>query len=298
LITAKPLFDTLVILYLFLSGAAAGSLFVMSAWSLMFHRDDRRQSHHYRLKRAFKSLMARCYTISLVILVFSILCLLWDLGTPARALALFTKPHLTVITFGSYALLLELLIGLLLAITNLFDLSIVNGQARKTLEFVCCFCSCAIMIYTGVFLASNTSVPFWNTWVLVVLFFFSSLSAGISVVLLIDYFIKDQTILLRAARPLQKSHVAFLLAEALSLGAFLAIALANSAAHKSTALLLTPPMLSTTIVGVVGMGIIVPLVLELYTLKAKECRTIPLSDVVCLFGGLCLRYAIVLCGVH
>jgi formate-dependent nitrite reductase membrane component NrfD len=292
----KPLFGTLVTLYLFLGGAAAGSLFVMAAWSLMFHRNE--QKHHYRLQRAFKSLTTRCYTIGLVLLAFSILCLIWDLGTPERALSLFIKPHLTVITFGSYALLLELLIGIMLTIANLFDLSIINGRMRKVLESFCCFCSCGIMIYTGVFLASNLSVPFWNTWTLVALFFFSSLSAGISIVLLIDYFIKGQTLLLRAARPLQKAHVAFLSAETLSLAAFLVTTFSNPAAHKSAVLLIGADVLPIVVIGVFGMGIVIPLLLEVYTLKAKECRTIPVSDVVCLMGSLCLRYVIILCGVH
>jgi formate-dependent nitrite reductase membrane component NrfD len=268
----------------------------MSAWSLAFHRKG--HAPQYRLAQAFKSLMSRCYTISLGILAFSMLCLFWDLGTPAGALALFTKPHMTVITFGAYALLAELLICLALALTNLFDLSLVSGRMRKALEILCCLCSLAVMVYTGVFLASNASVPFWNTWALVALFPFSSLSTGIALVLLIDYFIKGQTLLLRAARPLQKTHVAFLLTEAALLAAFLAIALSNPAAHKSVALLMSPDILPTALIGVVGMGVVTPLLFETYTLKAKECRTIPLSDAVCLLGGLCLRYVIVLCGVH
>jgi formate-dependent nitrite reductase membrane component NrfD len=131
-----------------------------------------------------------------------------------------------------------------------------------------------------------------------VLFLFSALSAGISVVLLVDYFIKDQTLLLRAARPLQRVHIAFLLAEALSLGGFLTIGFLSPAAYKSIALLMSPSMISTTAIGVIGMGILVPLLLETYTLRAKEYRTIPVSDAVCLLGGLCLRYVIILCGVH
>jgi formate-dependent nitrite reductase membrane component NrfD len=266
----------------------------MSAWSLAFHRSG----HHYRLQRAFKSLMARCYIISLVVLVFSLLCLIGDLGYPTRVLSLFLKPHLTVITFGSYALLLELLVGLLLALANLFDLAAINGRMRKLLELLCCFCSLAVMAYVGVFLAGNASVAFWNTWTLVSLFLLSSLSAGISLVLLIDYFIKDQTLLLRAARPLQKVHVTILLAEVISLGLFLAVTFSNPAAHTSLALLMGPSILPTALIGVIGMGIVIPLLFEVYTLKVKECRTIPVSDVVCLLGGFCLRYVIILCGVH
>jgi formate-dependent nitrite reductase membrane component NrfD len=296
LVTGKPFFDTLVILYLFLGGAAAGALFIMPVWSIAFHHNDHK--HDYRLQRAFKSLKARCYSIALIVLIFSILCLIWDLGKPERALSLFLRPHLTVLTFGSFALVLEVLLGFLLAAANVFDLSIISGKLRRVLEFLCCLCSLAVMVYTGIFLAANAAVPFWHTWTLVALLFFSSLSGGISVVLLIDYFIKDQTLLLRAARPLQKTHVIVLIVQALALAGFLATLFTNPATNKSLTLLLSPGMLSTAVVGVTGMGILVPLVFELYTLKAKECRTIPISDVVCLLGGLCLRYVIVLCGVH
>jgi formate-dependent nitrite reductase membrane component NrfD len=286
----------MVILYLFLGGAAAGSLFMMSTWSLAFHRRDHSTNNH--LHRAFKSLMARCYTIGFAVLAVAVICLIMDLGQPGLALLLFLKPHPSVLTIGSYALLLELLIGLLLAIANLFDLSAIGARARKALELACCACSLVVMLYTGVFLASNASVAFWNTWVLVLLFLFSSLSAGISMVLLIDYFIINQTILLRAARPLQKAHIAILLAESLALAAFVAVALGNPATSESVALLAEPTILSTAIVGVVGMGILVPLGLETYTLRARECRTIPVSDVICLLGCLCLRYVVVVCGVH
>jgi formate-dependent nitrite reductase membrane component NrfD len=292
----KPLFDTLIILYLFLGGAAAGAFFVMSAWSLMFHRKGK--SHHFRLKRAFKSLMARCYTIGLAVSAFSAMCLVWDLGSPERVLSLFTRPHPTAITFGSYALLAELSIGSLLALANLFDLPAIKGAVRKVLEACCCVCSGAVMVYTGVFLAGNASVPFWNTGALIVLFSASSLSAGISIVLLIDYFIKDQTLLLRAARPLQKAHLAVLLAEMGGLALFLASVITNPFAARSVLLLMDPDMLSTAIVGVVGMGIVAPLALESSVLGTKESRSIPVSDVVCLLGGFCLRYVIVSCGTH
>jgi formate-dependent nitrite reductase membrane component NrfD len=291
-----PLFGTFVTLYLFTGGAAAGALGVMSAWSIVFHR--REKQHTERLLNSFKSLMTRCYIIGASLLAFSILCLVWDLGSPQRVLLLFLRPHPTVLTFGSYALAIELLIALVLSVANLFSLAAVGGRIRKALEYLCCVVSLAVILYTGVFLATNASVPFWDTWTLPVLFLFSSLSAGVSLVLLIDYFIKDQTILLRAARPLQKIHVGTLIFELLSLACFCAAAYLNQAAQNSLALLLEPDMLSVAAVGVLGMGILIPLFLESYNLRVKPFRTIPVSDTVCLLGGLCLRYVIIQCGVH
>ena len=291
-----PLFSALVILYLFLGGAAAGAFFTTAMWSIVFHRSAKQRGE--RLQNAFKSLLPKCYLVGVVLLVFSILCLIWDLGTPERALSLFSKPHFTVLTFGAFSLLFLLINGFVLVAANLFKLSFISGNLRKVFEYLCCFFALAVMIYTGVFLATNASVPFWNNWALVVLFLFSSLSCGVSIVLLIDFFIKDQTLLLRAARPLQKAHVTVLLLEALSLAGFLTLVFINPAVSKSIVLLLEPSMLSTAAIGVIGMGIIVPLFLETFNLLTKPYRTIPVSDVICLLGGFILRYVIILCGVH
>ena len=51
-------------------------------------------------------------------------------------------------------------------------------------------------------------------------------------------------------------------------------------------------------IGVIGMGIALPFTLETYSITRKECRAIPVSDFVCLLGGLCLRYCLITCGAH
>ena len=286
---------SLIILYLFLGGAAGGALLVMSAWSLAHYRND---SRSHRFRRAFKSLQKSVYTIGTLLLVFSMLCLMWDLWYPERALLMFTRARPTILTFGAFVLAADVLIGFVLAAVNLLDLKLVGGRMRKALEAVCCVLSCCVMLYTGAFLANNGSVAFWHTWTLVPLFFFSSFSAGISVVLLIDYFVQDQTLLLQAAKPLQRAHLTCLALEAVFLALFAAHAFDAPRAAGSLALLLEPSMLSTAIIGVLGLGLLVPFTLELYSLRRTTCRTIPVSDVVCLIGCLCLRYCIAMCGVH
>ncbi len=277
-----PLFSSLIILYLFLGGAAAGALFFISAWSIYRHRNMSQYSE--RAQAAFKSLRLYSYIIGLVLLVFSILCLVWDLGYPSRAAYLFLRPHFTVLSFGSYILLFEFLIVLILTGANLFKPIFISGQMRKALEYLCGFFSLAVMIYTGIFLATNASVPFWNTWWLVALFLFSSASAGVSIVLLVDYFIKDRTYLLGAAKPLQKAHIVALILESIALTFFLYAAFENPAASKSVELLMDPSILPVAIIGMVGMGIVVPFCLESFNLTVRPYRAIPVSDVICLFG--------------
>ncbi len=288
------LYGSLVIAYLFLGGTAAGSLLIISAWSLLFRRSQRPS----RLQTAFEALRCRVYLAGVVLLAFAMVCLLWDLGNPGRALLVFLRPHPTVITFGAYTLALEALVAMLLLAASLPQSPLaLRGRARSVVETLCCIGALATMAYTGVFLFQG-GIPFWNHWSIVALFVFSSLSSGVSIVLLIDWFTQGQSLLLRATKPLQLCHVACLIAEAVFLAIFAYAAFSNPSADASIELLTDPDMLAVALVGVVGAGIAVPATLETYSATRKECRAIPVSDFVCLFGGLCLRYCLIACGAH
>lgn len=290
------MYGELVIAYLFLGGAAGGSYFVMSAWSLIFHRKSANFGH--RICSAFSSLLSRVYGAALALMTVALLCLIWSLGIPERALLVLVRPHFTFLTLGSFFLLAQYAAGAALAAANTFGIKRISGRVRKALEAITLPLSLGVMLYTGAFLASNVSVPFWNTPWLVALFLLSSLSAGVSVVLLIDFFTQGRTVLLRAARPLQQLHLGCLALEALTLAGFLLAAFSNPQASKSIELLMQPTMLSTAVVGVLALGIVLPFLLEGYSLARKESRSIPFSDAVCLIGGFCLRYCIIMCGIH
>ena len=288
------LYGSLVIVYLFLGGAAAGALFVMSAWSFAFRRSE----NPARLLTAFESLRRRTYTVGFLLLAFAMICLLGDLGNPGRALMVFFLPHPTVITFGAYTLAIEALLAALLLAASLPNSPLaLRGRWLDIVEALCCIGALATMAYTGIFLFQG-SIPFWNHWSIIVLFVFSSLSSGVSVVLLIDWFTQGQSLLLRATKPLQICHVACLAAEVVFLTLFVNAAFRNPLADASLSLLMEPEMLAIAGVGVIGMGIALPITLETYSITRKECRAIPVSDFICLLGGLCLRYCLITCGVH
>lgn len=288
------LYGSLVIVYLFLGGAAAGALFVMSAWSFAFRRSE----NPARLLTAFESLRRRTYTVGFLLLAFAMICLLGDLGNPGRALMVFFLPHPTVITFGAYTLAIEALLAALLLAASLPNSPLaLRGRWLDIVEALCCIGALATMAYTGIFLFQG-SIPFWNHWSIIVLFMFSSLSSGVSVVLLIDWFTQGQSLLLRATKPLQICHVACLAAEVVFLTLFVNAAFRNPLADASLNLLMEPEMLAIAGVGVIGMGIALPITLETYSITRKECRAIPVSDFICLLGGLCLRYCLITCGVH
>lgn len=290
-----PLYGTLVIAYLFLGGAAGGTFLVMAVWSLVLHRS---LPHRSGLKRReFRILRGRVYVTGLVLLAGAMLCLLADLYYPERALLVFLQPRPTPLTFGAYSLATLLLLGVLLTLANLFHERF-SGCAKKVLEILCATAAAAAMGYTGVFLYSNVGISFWHSLTLIGLFFFSALSSGLSVTLLIDYFSRSETRLIRAARPLQMCHVACLAVEFGFMTAFVVAAWSNPQAVTSVSLLLSHAILPTALVGALGLGIVVPFALETYALLRKEQRAIPVSDFVCLIGAFCLRWTVIVCGVH
>lgn len=276
----------------------------MSIWTMMFPRTLRARSIErtstlgYRLAESFATLQARIYPLCLLLLVLAMLFLFWDLGSPERVLYILLLPHPTVLTFGTVCLLSEMLVGALLTAASLFRVRTLSGTVLKAITTLCCFTSLATMAYTGLFLMSNIGIAFWNSWAIVPLFVCSSLSCGIALVLLADYFLSGQTLMLRAARPLQKLHLTCFAAEALSLALFVYSGLSNPEAARSIDILLSPQMLPMATIGVLGLGIVLPAACESFSLAQQESRTIPLSDVLCLMGGLILRYCIITCGVH
>lgn len=290
------MYGTLIIAYLFLGGAAGGSFLVMSLWSLAFHRRHPHRSDE--LRGAFRSLKSIVYPLSTIVLAVALSCLLWDLEHPSRMMLIFLLPHPTVLTFGAASLALLLLVGLLLSLANLFHVRILGGRIKAALELLCAPIAALAMGYTGVFLYSNLGVPLWHTFTLIGLFFFSALSSGLSVIMLVDYLAQSQTRSLNALRPLQRWHLACLLLEGAFLVAFCLSAWLNPNAAPAIEALLAPNVLSTALVGAVGFGIVIPFLLESYTLLRKEQRAIPVSDFLCLIGAFCLRWSVIVCGVH
>lgn len=290
------MFGTLVVLYLFLGGCGAGILFVTASWSLMFHRSGRRSQIE---TNSFDALKARCYGIGLLVLCLAGLCLLLDLGYPERVFLLFTQPTISILSFGSFALLADILVGGFLAAANVLYLPFVHAKVRKVAEVLCVVVSFLMMAYTGVYVSSIEAVALWNNMAIPALFVLSSLSAGLSVVFIVMPFIRDTTLLENRALDLHRVHLATLVLELIALAAFLALAFANSYALPSLELLLNFESLGAWFfVGLVGLGLSIPLVAEVFTAVMKRVIRLLPVDVLCIAGGLILRFCVVWSGMH
>ncbi len=175
----------------------------------------------------------------------------------------------------------------------------------------------ALGIYTGILLSALGARPLWNSALLGPLFLFSGLSTatallhGILVLTTNEEerpafadFLLSSLARLTQARPLDKDVApvlaradnSFLTIELALLGLFLLGHMTSTAIHQQAAsLLLTGPYAAVFWVFVVGMGILLPLVLQSLELQNRIRHTLAPALLV-VFGGVALRFILVYAG--
>ncbi len=144
-------------------------------------------------------------------------------------------------------------------------------------------------MYTGVLLSSFGARPLWNSAMLWMLFLVSGLSAAAAFVHLITTDDYERELLANADN-------AFLTLELFVFGGFISGLLTNSRVHhEAVRLLLDGPYAPVFWVLVIGLGIVVPLVVQVLAVNHKVKHT-PVAPILVLLGGLTLRFVIVYAG--
>ena len=86
--------------------------------------------------------------------------------------------------------------------------------------------------------------------------------------------------------------------EVASFACFLAAAAMNRSASESLALLFSRDMFFWTVGGLAVLGLATPLAAEVAMLASKRAyRAFP-ADMACIAGSFCLRYCVVMAGLH
>ena len=238
------------------------------------------------------------YLAGFGLLALSALCLLIDLGSPHRFFLLFLRPTTSLLSVGSFVLLATLLASGLLAAFHALGWP-APSWARKGLEALCAVLAAVLMVYTGLYLAWMEAVPLWNNAALPALFTLSSFSSGAAIVLLLVPYVRDWTLLSGWVDGLHRTHLVVLGLEFLALVAFVVLAATNPFAGPSLAQLISPAgQGSWFIAGFVLGGIIVPFGAEAARPFAGRTAPVAAAEVLCLFGGLILRFCLVLAGSH
>jgi formate-dependent nitrite reductase membrane component NrfD len=144
-------------------------------------------------------------------------------------------------------------------------------------------------MYTGVLLSSFGARPLWNSAMLWMLFLVSGLSAAAAFVHLIatDQYEREL---------LAKSDNVFLTLELFVFGGFITGLLTSTRVHiEAVRLLLDGPYAPVFWVVVIGMGILLPLAIQLLAVNHKVKHT-AVAPILVLAGGLALRFVIVYAG--
>jgi len=279
-------------LYLFLGGLVAGMM-VISGYFLFSGR--------------WRNTRSACYVLpgmSLVLLSLGMLALFLDLERKLFVWRLYTTfEPLSPMSWGAWILVLvypALVANLLLrvpaplraqapALGALSDRLVERPAALRWIGAMNMIWGGLLGIYTGVLLSALGARPLWNSALLGPLFLVSGLSAAAAFVHLIAPDVGERELMAKADN-------GFLIAELVFIALFLIGLLSSTAAHVHAAgLILGGPFGALFWVGVIGLGIVLPLSIQLLAVQHRVAHT-PIAPLLVIAGGLALRFVLVQAG--
>lgn len=305
----------LIVSYLFLGGLSAGAFFVSALATWLQHNGD---TPLQRIARWGALLAPWPVSIGSALLIF-------DLGNWYRFYKLFLHFRLvSPMSIGAWLLMLFTFVSLFYLWSwltaaekdKLFDRLPKQLQFlrrwdrdltpwRRRLAAVGFPLSIGVGIYTGVLLGAVQSRPFWNTNLVAQLFLFSALSTGCAALILL-LSLGKQSVSLAEFRFLYTLDVVLMFLEFFIVLPYLIHGeLSVSAVKESLALILGGPFTVVFWVFFFGLGLFLPLVLELWEMLPALSSSASLhyskgmalgAAVLVLMGGFLLRYVFVFAG--
>lgn len=278
--------------YLFIGGLVAGMM-IISGYFLLSGRDKKNRN------TVFVNPI-----LAVILLSLGMFSLFLDLEHKLYFWRLYTTFQFTSpMSWGAWILLLvypALILNILVSMPE--DLKNMNSFVSKTVDFL----NSKIILkknvgilnmvlggmlgmYTGVLLSTLGARPLWNTSILWLLFLISGLSGAAALVHLYAEN-KEERVLLA------KADSGFLTIELFVIAVMIISLLTSSGVHKQAAeLLLNGAYAPVFWVFVIGIGIVVPLILQ--TLAANDrIKHNSLVPIMVIIGGLILRFVIVQAG--
>lgn len=227
----------LVITYLFLGGAGAGlfliSLYIDHAWA---------------------------GALGLLVVILGTLLLFLDLGRPERFWRAFFRPQSSWISRGCFFITLLVVFGGLHLAPQFSVLGLESGNFLGTFaKAVAAATAILVMIYTGFVLSPSPAIPFWNSAFFPVIFFAYSLLAGIDILLISSPLLPGSALDLVSLERIQNYLALSCLVLVLS---HLSVMSSSALAAREAIRLLTRGRWAILFLGgVIGAGLVIPLVL-------------------------------------
>jgi formate-dependent nitrite reductase membrane component NrfD len=261
--------------YLFLGGLVAGMM-ILSGHLLLSGRSRRPAS-------AFSFLSG----LGLALLSLGMLALFLDLEHKAYVWRLYTTFEVTSpMSWGAWILLLVYPVLIASFFVRRLERrpELVRWVGRLNMVL-----GALLGIYTGILLSSLGARPLWNSALLGPLFLVSGLSSAAAFVHLVTRDREERVLFARADN-------VFLGAELVLLGLFFLGLLSSTQAHLEAArLLLGGPFTAVFWVFVVGLGIVVPLIVQPLAVRHRIAHT-AVAPALVIAGGLVLRFVLVYAG--
>ncbi len=285
--------------YLFLGGLTAG-IMVLSGWALWKGRRNPRPHTTFALASS------GLFIVGLAAISLGMLALFLDLAYKAHVWRVYlTMEPTSPMSWGSWILLLVypvLAAGVLLdpparileslpALRPVADRIAADPRVRQAVGFASISVGVGLGIYTGILLSALGARPLWSSGLLGPLFLVSGLSTAAA----FAHWASPE--------PDERVQLAWLdnlfLTIELGLIVLLLVGLMSStAAHAQAArLLLGGPYTAVFWVGVVGLGIILPLIVQSLAVTRRIIHT-PIAPILVMLGGLALRFVIVYAGQY
>lgn len=279
-------------IYLFLGGLVAGMM-IIAGFFLFTGRFKETESS--RLYLPF---------ISFVLLSVGMVALFLDLEHKLYTWRLYTTFEITSpMSWGSWILLLIypiLIAGMIISMPEKYikwfsflgrvrAFLLANTTRIKSLAMLYMLFGVMLGMYTGVLLSSLGARPLWSTSILWVLFLTSGLSGAAAFIHMIA---KDK----HERELLAKGDNIFLSFELLVIIMMLVSLASTSEVHLNAAMILINGKYAVGFwVFVVGLGIVIPLIIQLLAVNHK-IKHQPIAPILVIAGGLALRWIIVEAG--
>lgn len=289
------MFDLLVTCYLFLGGVGAGALVFLSLLEFLrlksgVHTSSGEWFWHSEYPSDF---YARTWPLCFGVLAFAILCLLLDFGRLDRVFSLVFSPAPTALTVGTFSLIVSLICAGFFLVIRLFDSIGAPKIIRGIFSVLGVVTGFATALYTGILLSGMASILFWQSPFLPLLFLLSSLSTGLACLFLGAIFADTRESFVRPLRILAKADSVIIIFELICLLAYLLFSYFNPATEITVWELVLGELSWIFWVGLIGCGLVVPLILEQYVSAENFRNQLLWIALFVLVGGAVLRFCIV-----
>lgn len=288
--------DPRIITYLFLGGLGAGACQVLAVLSFLCPREMVSFYGLFRPRIEYRNLIGTGYAAASLALFFGIVCLAADLGRPDRILTVAFNLGASVVNVGAWCLAGLLVCALLLCMAWMLYPR-VRTVFVMTVAGVSLVLGFAVMVYTALLLALFAGVPFWDNPLILVLFILSSLSTGCGLIMATSHLCRSNGTFSSAMRGLSIVDIAIVLVEAVALALLVAFSFLDDVTSSAAIALVSGEQIGAFWLGLVGCGLIVPLVVELFALYVRRDDLGFVAGAFALIGGYCLRVCIIGAGL-